>query len=454
MLFSILFGVLAGVVLKSGHSRSRRFNGWAARLLGLAGWCIHWWLWIRMNFDPETVANYFAAAPVDWISIPGQFAAHLQQLEPERFMARWLPWLWLTEAAMLIWLPAFIARGFADGPYSEKLRSWASSDALGDLYWEGGLSSEVKRRLAEEGIDFLLGMSRAVTEDPKLTTTNWTLKVMCSKVEADPAARWVTLSIVKQTQEANGKTRKEYFPVVIHWLVEPARYAQLVNHLQHGPHERDAVTQASPDELHAAVAAMEAGDFEQAVALAESLRDHPEPKLRTDALRICALGMARQEKWNRAYDNYHALFACEPSVANALQLATTAVMDSRLERGQIWFEKASKLNAERQTMPWQDLHTNFLSALAERGEWAAGLLHVEQLRAMYQEKRIYDAPFTFMHGMPFLSAFFEKSLPFLRARLGQAEVLAWYEKMHPHLDAQGQEKLTAWLAKLRTDCLA
>lgn len=438
-------------MLKSGHSRSRRFNGWAARLLGLAGWCIHWALWMRLNFGPEqALADYFATAPSDWISIPAQFAAQLQQLEPERFLVHWLPLLWLSEAAMLIWLPAFIARGFADGPYSEKLQTWASTDELGELYWEGGLSSEVKSRLAEEGIDFLLSMSRAVTDDPNPTTPGWTLNVLCSKVDADPAARWVTLSIVEQTQQANGKIRKEYFPVVIHWLVEAASYAQLIKHLQHGPCQRDAATQAPPEELLPALAAMEAGDFEQTVVLAENLRDHPEPRLRTDALRLCALGLARQEKWNRAYDNYHALFACEPSVSNAMQLATTSVMDDRLERGQTWFEKASKLNAERQTMPWPELHTNFLSALAQKGEWAAGLPHVEWLRAMYQEMSSNDDRVTFMHGMPFLSVFFEKSLPFLRAHLGQSEVLAWYEKMHPHLDAEGQEKLTNWLERLRT----
>ncbi|MBS1161146.1 MAG: hypothetical protein H6R15_3565 [Proteobacteria bacterium] len=50
--------------------------------------------------------------------------------------------------------------------------------------------------------------------------------------------------------------------------------------------------------------------------------------------------------------------------------------------------------------------------------------------------------------MPFLSVFFEKSPPFLRASLAEAELLAWYGAMQAHLDAEGQEKLTAWLERL------
>ncbi len=450
-LFSIFFGVYAAFVVKQTHSRSRRFDACAGAFLGFVGLWVHWALWIRMGFDegPRLAGDFITANPVGWVGMLGLLAERLQQLEPERFMVQWLLLLWLAEAVILVWLSAAIASTFADEPYSEKLQAWASKDFDGELFWEGGLSSEVRSRLVEEGIDFLFGMLRAADVDLSVASQWWTLSVSCSKVEGDPAARWVTLTVVEQRREANGKINSERIPVVLGWTVGTEEYARLIAHLRNGPQAEGAPVGETPKALIPALAALESEDFERAVLLAEDLRNHPDTATRADALRLCAISLARLEAWECAFDDYHALFACEPSVMNALQLATTSVMAGNLARGQAWFEKASQLNSEEPTMPWPDLHSNFLSALAQKGEWAAGLSHLEWLRDRFEGMRISDDHFIFTHGMPFLSVFFDKSLPFLGASLDQADVLAWYESMRAHLDPEGQKRLSAWLQKLR-----
>jgi hypothetical protein len=451
MLFSVFFGAYAWFVLKQAHSRSHRFNTWGGAVLGFVGLWVHWALWIRMGFDQgPTLASYFIRSdPVGWANMLGLLAERLTQLEPTRFLVHWLPLLWLAEAAILIWLPVVIARTLTSEPYSEALGAWASVDATGELWWEGGLSSELHSRLEEEGVAFLLTMARAVEVGLSQETRWWTASVIGQKVAADPAARWLTVSIAEYHRAANGKIKTERFPVVAEWLVDAADYDRLVSHLRTAPLATAVASGGTPAELLPAVAAMESDDFGRAIELAEDLRNHSDAALRADALRLCALCLARLEKWNRAFDDYHALFACEPSVMNALQLASTSVMADELARGQAWFEKASQLNAEKLTMPWPELQTNFLSALENKGEWAAGLPQVEWLRDMFQDMTSSDDHFVHMHDMPFLSVFFEKSLPFLRAQMTEAEVLAWYGAMHGHLDAGGQEKLAAWLETLR-----
>lgn len=451
MLFSVFFGICASSVLKRAHSRSRRFNAWAGAFLGFVGLWVHWALWIRMGFDdgPALAVQFITSGPVSWVNMLGMLAERQAELEPTRFLVSWLPWLWLAEAAILVWLPSSMASTLVGELYSEAAGAWASSDAMGELWWEGGLSSELRSRLEEEGVAFLLSMVRAGEPGRRQEDNWWTVSVSCQKVAADPAARWLTVNIAEYSRGAKDKIDTTYFPVVSGWIVDAADYDRVVSHLSNAPQASATAPGATPAELLPAVAAMESGDFARAIELAEDLRSHSDAALRADALRLCALCLARQARWSRAYDDYHALFACEPSVTNALQLSTTSVMAGELARGQAWFEKASQLNAENLTMPWPVLQTNFLSALENKGEWAAGLPQVEWLRDMFQGMTSSDDHFVHMHDMPFLSVFFEKSLPFLRAQMTEAEVLEWYGAMHGHLDAGGQEKLAAWLEKLR-----
>lgn len=451
-LFSVFTGVLACMVLKAGHSRSLRFNAVAGAGLGFVMLWAHWALWIWMDFDqgPKMAGFFITSGPVGWVSMLGMLAERLTEIEPRRFLVNWLPLLWIAEATILVWLPAFIARTQAEDPYSETAHAWADEDIDGELWWDGGMSSELRSRLDEEGIDFLCRMARAVEVGAIVASQWWTISVKSRKVESDPAARWISVSIVEQKRDENGKIKSVTTPVIAQWNIDAADYDRLAGHISQAgqtlPLARDAPT---PAELEAAVAAMEAEEFAKAIKLADPLRNHPRMALRADALRLSALCLARLEKWEKAFDEYHALFAIESTTLNALQLATTSVMAGELERGRAWFEKARQINMDAADIAWPTLHTNFLSALGNAGQWAAGLPHIEWLRDMFQSMTSSDDHFVFMHDMPFLSVFFEKSLPILRACMADGEVRAWYAAMHEHLDAEGQEKLADWLEHLR-----
>lgn len=448
MLFSVFSGVLSCMVLKAAHSRSRPFNAIAGGLLGFVMLWVHWALWIRMGFDqgPKMAGYFITSGPQGWITMLVLLGQRLRELEPERFMVNWLALLWFVEAAILVWLPALIAKMQADDSYSETARAWAEDDINGELWWDGGMSSELRSRLEEEGVDFLCRLPRAVEIGTPVASQWWTAGIKGQKVESDPAARWITISVVEQKRDENGKVKSTRTPVIANWNIDAADYVRLAEHLTRSTSNFAVAADApTPQELEAAVAAMEADQFAEAIELVDPLRNHPDPALRADALRLTALCLARLEKWEKAFDEYHALFAVEGTTMNALQLATTSVMAGQTERGQAWFEKASQLNHEAHDMPWPTLHTNFLSALGNAGAWSAGLPHVEWLRDMFLGMSSSDDNFVFMHDMPFLSVFFEKSLPFLRASMSEVEIKAWYGAMHDHLDEEGQEKLADWL---------
>lgn len=451
MLFSVLSGVMCCMVLKTAHSRSLPFNAMVGGILGFVMLWVHWALWMRMGFDagPQLAGHFITSGPVGWVSMLILLDQRLRELEPERFMVNWLSLLWFVEAAILVWLPALIAKMQAQDTYSETARAWAEDDINGELWWDGGMSSELRSRLEEEGVDFLCRLPRAVEIGTPVASQWWTVGVKGQKVESDPTARWITISVVEQKRDENGKVKSTRTPIVVNWNIDAADYARLAEHLTRSTSNFAIAADApTPRELEAAVAAMQADQFAEAIELADPLRNHSDPALRADTLRLTALCLARLEKWEKAFDEYHALFAIERSALNALQLATTSVMAGELARGQTWFEKASQINIDTEEMPWPTLHTNFLSALGNAGQWAAGLPHIEWLRDMYQSVVISDDHFLFMRDMPFLSVFFEKSLPVLQASMSGQEVIAWYAAMAQHLDAEGQEKITNWLSSL------
>lgn len=451
MLFSVFSGVMCCMVLKAAHSRSRLFNGLAGGFLGFVMLWVHWALWMRMGFDqgPKLADHFITSGPTGWVSILILLSQRLRELEPERFMVNWLPLLWFIEAATLVWLPALIAKMQAADPYSETAHAWAEDDINGELWWDGGMSSELPSRLEEEGVDFLCRRPRAVEIGTPVASQWWTIGVKGQKVASDPAARWITISVIEQKRDENGKVKSTRTPVVVNWIIDATDYARLAEHMASTSNFAVTPDTPTPTTLDAAVAAMQADKFSEAIELADPLRNHPEPALRADTLRLTALCLARLEKWEKAFDEYHALFAIERSALNALQLATTSVMADELARGQVWFERASQINIDTEEMPWPTLHTNFLSALGNADQWAAGLPHIEWLRDMYQSVAISDDHFLFMRDMPFLSVFFEKSLPVLQASMNRQEVIAWYAAMAPHLDAEGQEKIANWLSSLR-----
>jgi hypothetical protein len=451
MLFSVFSGLAAWYAVHRGHCRSFRVCAWAGVLLAALGCWLHWGIFLYLDYDrgAELAWHWFTSGPAGWMTLLGLLAQRVRELEPARFGASWLAFWWALEALLLIWIPAWMARMVPEEPYSEAQGCWADKDVTEELWWDGGLSSELASRLAEDGVDFLLVLPRAVEVGLTVASEWWTISLKCFQVEADPTARWLSVGIVVQKREDNGKVSSQRTPVVSYWQLSAADYTRLVERLRTPavPWQREEPAPAAAP-LDAAVAAFESGSPALALSLAENLRTSDDPATRADALRLCALSLSRLECWDKAYDDFHALFAVEPGARNALQLATTSVMAGQTARGAEWFAKAEQLNADSQQIAWPTLLTGYLSALANRGEWAAGLPQLERLRGFYESLPSSDDHFLYTHDLPFLGAFLEKSLPFLQATRSPAEIRAWYGAMAENLDEDGQQKIAEWLAEL------
>ena len=285
-----------------------------------------------------------------------------------------------------------------------------------------------------------------------VAASEWsTLKVTGYKVEADPLASWLDVELLSHRRDTEGKVKVNSTDLVKAWALSPDDYAAVMEYFRGGarnpPLEEPAAedVRPTPPALESAVAALQEGDFAQAILLATPHRQHPDTLVRADALRLCALSQSNMAQWAPAFADFHELFELEPTAHNALQLATTSVMAGELKRGQAWFERADMLNREGGEMPPGRLRTAFLSALEQAGEPAACLPHLEWLARAYRALSVTDSHVVWSHGLPFLGDFLEKSLPLLRAAVPETEIRAWYLSLREDLDADGQATVDAFL---------
>lgn len=204
----------------------------------------------------------------------------------------------------------------------------------------------------------------------------------------------------------------------------------------------EQVDRPTPPELQAAVAALQAENHASAITLASGQCQHPDPAVKADALRVCALAHSALAQWPQAFEAFHALFDLESTAHNALQLATTSVMCGELTRGQAWFDKAEDINVGSHEMPSPRLRTAYMSALEEAGETAALLPHLNWLAAAYKAVSTTDSNFLWMQGLPFLSTFLDKASPVLRDSLPREELVKWYRDLADGLDDEGRVAVT------------
>jgi len=204
----------------------------------------------------------------------------------------------------------------------------------------------------------------------------------------------------------------------------------------------------APPELAPAIAALQAGRAAEALELARPSLKSRRQQTRSDALRISALACSELAQWDAANLHFMRLSRLELNVHNLLQVATTALMRGAPEDASRAFDQATALNLAYNEMPQARLHTAFLSAVSQSGQFAAGLPHLELLRSTFQAAPTLDDTFLYMHGLPFFGAFLDKSLPILQACLSPEEVRAWYRLMHDDLADDGRQRLDAWLASL------
>lgn len=214
---------------------------------------------------------------------------------------------------------------------------------------------------------------------------------------------------------------------------------------------REAAASAEPPvspELQPALDAYQRDEFARVFALAAPHAGHRALQLRADANRLCALALCGLDRHADAFDHWLALFECEPSAHNALQLATTSVMCDEVDRGEAWLEKFDGINARSDEMSPVLARTNFLSALVQRGKMSRALHYLDGLKEVYAQVGSTDSTLLYLRGIPPFGVFLESSLPILRATLSPANVRSWYDTLDGRLDADGRRALDAWIASL------
>jgi hypothetical protein len=364
----------------------------------------------------------------------------------------------VAEAAFIVLMGVLSFRGQTKTPYSETAHAWARQSMQGELWCtddQGSLLSALKQR----GAAHLLDMPRAMDLQVTPASAAWqTLQVSGLWVEADTSARWLNLTQVAHTRDHQGKVKASATNWLENWLVSDGDYRAIARHLATPGREAAKATEGgahlsaeaapTPPELMPALAAMDAGQHQAALSLAQPFRQHPEAAVQADAIRLCAMALSRMARWPEAFETYHQLFALESTVFNALQLATTSVMAGELLRGQAWYDKTMALNHEGAEMPDARLCTAYLSALEQAGEFEATQPHLDWLAAGYQALRITDDHFLWSRGLPFFSEFLRKATELQRPFKDEAGLRAWFEAMRSDLDEDGQNAVDRHLAEL------
>jgi tetratricopeptide (TPR) repeat protein len=443
VLVSILVAALVCMVLKAAHSRSSRFNTGAAWGLAFA------FLWSRWVVALAQLVGWAAVwAAASPLRLPLELFVLAQRLPESGGDHAWFGWYllaWLLEAILFGGFFVAVARDQAGEPYSERTEAWADKAFEGELYLAGGASAGLGSMLASEGTSVLLRMEpAALLAAAPIASQWWTVRVIGRAVPADESACWLDVAVVVNEREQDGKIKSTKQPVVMAWQVnqqdfEAVRGCLAVSAPELGLASEPPAASAEAEEgigehttpiaLQPAVTALDAGNFSLAYALAQAQRQHPQAGVQLDATRLCAIALARMERWAEAFDEYHRLFDLAPDAHTALDLATTSIKFGELLRGQAWFERAEQLNLQSHQMPSAALRTAFLSALSQEGELAACLPHIEWLAQAYRTLRLTDSHLLWTRGLPFFSVFLQKSEPVLRHAFGDAEARNWYLRL-------------------------
>jgi len=368
---------------------------------------------------------------------------------------------WLAEAVTVVGISVMVARDGACEPYAEDSQKWAAKEALGELYLDDVQPGDLLEYLAQHGPRCLLAMPRAADLQTSMASQWWTVAVEGFSTGANAPVKWLNIITATQTRNDKGGISTVKKLVATAWPISAEDYADIVQHMRHAEkaNSKEAIhsdagssneqTRPTPIELESALLAYQAGNHADAIALAGAHCQHPDPTVKADALRLCALCQCALLQWEKAFHYFHELFQYESTAHNALQLATTSVMCGDLLRGQAWFEKAESLNASSREMPSPTLRTSYISALEQKGETAALMPHMEWFAGLYASLSITDSHFLWARGVPFFSVFLEKSLPILRANMAVADIPDWYAKMEESLDEEGRKALHAHIQTIR-----
>jgi hypothetical protein len=422
--YALLLAIGVFAVAEHGKVRNPILLTIMALAIGIGGWYVQWAQYAGMMAAQQGDGGHTFSG---FLVHPTYLLAALWQSASGRHVA---------ELALLALGPALIALGTASAPFCEASQTWVKELKL-------------ERHFAAIGDDALAAFKAALASDPDQ------LPALLAPAAPD-AARFTTLSLFLcdgapqawlsvfnvSRVVRNGKDSDARSCIVKYLCISPDLARRLAND--------DAApdrTEITPPELDDALEALEAGQFSTAMSLAAPYCTAGKTALRNDANRICALSCSRLGRWEDARRYWKALYEHEIGAHNALQIAASSAMAGQLAQAEEWFARAKALNEQEPGMPAVLMYTSFITALKNGDNLRAALPYLAWMRDLYQNLHTTDSTFLTLRGVPFFESFLEQSAPIVEASLSAEKARAWYESMLPHLDQDGRDQLTAWLAQ-------
>ena len=429
--YAVFLLTCAFAVAEHGKVRSPALLTVFALAIGLAGWYVQWAQFAAM------LAQSFGATPATFahfLTHPAQLAA-IARNQSSGALGTW----GALEFLLFAMVPALLARSAASEPFCELSRSWVQELKLDRLFApiEDDAMAALKAALEADPESLMSFLAAPAPGADRFTALSL---FPCEGAEQAWVSVWNVSRVVK-----DGKNSDAHSCIVKHLAIPADLARHLLAECETGTDEQ-AETPA-PAELRAALQALHAEDFAQAMTLAAPYCSAAQTDLRGDANRICALCCSRLGRWMDASRYWVALFEHEQNGHNALQVASSLAMAGQLANGEEWFAKARDLNEGDASTPPVLMYISFITALKNSGNVRAALPYLAWVKALYQELHITDATFLTLRGVPFFVSFLEQSAPIVDASMDAGQAKAWYQAMLPHIDQDGQDQLNAWLGQ-------
>lgn len=450
LVFSLGIGLLVRYAALKGKVRSVRWMGRAGLLIGLFAWYCQWAAWAALRLHDPAVADgsqdliplfaRFSMSPWLLASVASEAAQVGTFLVGDwQVSGVLLGAVWCVELLIYLVFPYQAGRRRAALPFCEAAGKWAEKIPV-PIRFTLIERPDQFRNMAEASPDRLVAALAPCRESDPLSFSRLVLYA------CEGAHHFISLDNVVVTQGEKGDTKTTEEPVLeflrLPYIVPDELLRRLADAAAAGG---DDAALPTPPELIPALAHLDGGRFEAALAVAAHYTGAAEGTLRTDALRLCALACSQLGRWDDAVGYWQTLLGEQATAHDALQLATSQVMAGDVPCALASVDRARDLNRETGEMPDMLILMSVVSALSATDKLAEAMPFLEDIREAYVQLGVTDPTFLFVRGMPVFGAFLERSWPIVRAGLKHDHWRGWYLAMLPHLDANGKTQLNEWL---------
>jgi len=455
--FALTMGLATRYAARCGQARNPAWMGRLGLALGLLGWYAQAAAWIAILETGDSPTPSMAAHLADFAAVLAEpthvlrvaldvIDAGAYSIAGMRLRGAPLVAIWLAELALLAGVPYALGRMTAAEPFCEKTGGWMPETELPRKFAYIEHPAAAIAQLADEPAQFVHVLQACSQDDPARYAL---LAVFRGSGDPFISIKNVIVRLDKQNK------RRESRELIIDYLRLPGIDPHAV--LQHGAQDDSPIAEdlaapvaetnpGDPPQLADAIAHLNGGRFDAALAQAQPYVNARQDELRVDAVRLAALCTARLGRWDDSLRYWSMLFGEERSAHNALNVGTSFAMSGDPAHGRDWIARARALNLTSREMPDLQIVTNFVTALTQSGHVEQALPYLDEVRDVYVGLRNTDPAFLHTRQVPVFGVFLDHSAPVVSAVLGAERGHAWYASMLPYLDQGGQDQLTTWLA--------